>query len=112
MCKGFRMVVGRNFNVQAGKMKPVKILARLMVAWLAYTGSIQAMGESTERFPVSFWCGPPEKFVTLERYQQIANAGFTHVFPSCGGMSVEGNKKGLELAEKVGLKVFLQDGRM
>src|SRR5205807_1492074 len=61
---------------------------------------------------ISFWCGPPENFVTLERYQQIADAGFTIVMPPCGGMTVQSNQKSLELAEKVGLKVFVQDGRM
>jgi hypothetical protein len=64
-------------------------------------------------FPISFWCGPPPQHVTREQYQRIRDAHFNYVMPSCsGGGDVESNRKVLDLAQEVGLKVFLQDGRM
>ncbi len=63
-------------------------------------------------FPISYWCGPPPQFTTLERYQEIADAGFTYAMPPCGGATPEGNKKILEYCQKVGIKAFLQDPRM
>jgi hypothetical protein len=60
----------------------------------------------------SYWCGPPAKFNTLDRYQQIKDAGFTLAFPSCGGYTVEQNKQMLESCRQVGLKAMISDGRM
>src|SRR3954452_17624864 len=68
--------------------------------------------EPAGEFMISFWCGPPDEFVTLERFQQIKDAHFTHVFPPCNGGGVEANKKRLEFAAKVGLKVFVSDARI
>src|SRR5947209_20628654 len=67
-----------------------------------------------DRFPIGFWCGPPDKFVTPERFKQIADAGFTFAFPACSGGSAnpDTNKKILDVARAVGLKVFVQDHRM
>src|SRR4051812_42941585 len=65
-----------------------------------------------ESFPISYWCGPPQEFVTQERVQQIADAGFTYMMPPCGPSSVEVNKKLLDYAEKSKLKVFIGDGRL
>jgi hypothetical protein len=63
-------------------------------------------------FPISFWCGPLEKFVTLERYREIKAAGFTHVMPPCGATSIELNRRILSLCAIVGLKAFIADPRM
>ena len=66
-----------------------------------------------EKFPISFWCGPPPKFVNEEQYQRIADAGFTLIMPSCsGGGTPEENRKVLDTAQAVGLKAFISDGRM
>src|SRR5207245_2342607 len=66
-----------------------------------------------EKFPISFWCGPPPKFVNEEQYQRIADAGFTLIMPSCsGGGTPEENRKVLDTAQATGLKVFVSDGRM
>ena len=64
-------------------------------------------------FPISFWCGPPEPFITTEQYRQIAAAGFTVVMPPCeGDASVARNHKILETARMTGLKAVIQDSRM
>ena len=68
---------------------------------------------SDDVFPISFWCGPPRKFVTVERYQQVKDAGFTFIFPDgVGGNEPELQKKILDTAQAVGLKAFIDDQRM
>jgi hypothetical protein len=64
-------------------------------------------------FPITFWCGPPEPFITLEQYRAIADAGFNLIMPPCEGeATVARNRKILELAAKTGLKAIIGDGRM
>lgn len=65
-----------------------------------------------KQFPISFWCGPPAEFVTPERFQEIADAGFTHAMPPCMGHSADYNKRALECAKAAGIEVFLRDARM
>jgi hypothetical protein len=65
------------------------------------------------RFPISFWCGPPPEFVTIERYRQIEQAGFTHVMPDCVlAGSIDRNRSVLDTAQEVGLQVFVHDERI
>lgn len=70
-------------------------------------------------FPISFWCGPPEGFHTVERFREIAEAGFTVVSPPCtqGGphgsaATVERNRAMLDLCRQAGLTMFVADNRM
>jgi hypothetical protein len=65
-------------------------------------------------FPISFWCGVPVKFSSLERYQEVADAGFTYAMPGLeGGVpSVEENRRTLDYCQAVGIKAFLWDRRM
>lgn len=68
-----------------------------------------------ETFPISFWCGPPEAFLKLERFREIKEAGFTHVMPSCdatAAVPLERNRKILNLCHQVGLKAFIAESRM
>lgn len=65
-----------------------------------------------DEFPISFWCGPPAKFLTLERFKEIKDAGFTFVMPSCGGTTREDNLKILDFCEQVGLKAVIADKRI
>jgi hypothetical protein len=68
---------------------------------------------ASDVFPISFWCGPPRKFVTVERYQQVKDAGFTFIMPDCvGGNEPELQRKILDTAQEVGLKAFIDDQRM
>lgn len=64
-------------------------------------------------FPISYWCGPPDAFTTIDRYREIKAAGFTHVMPPCGGAAtVDRNRTILGLCAAVGLKAFISDARM
>ena len=65
------------------------------------------------QFPLTFWCGPPDKFITTEQYRRIADAGFNIVMPPCEGVaSVERNRAILDTARAVGLKAIVSDARM
>jgi len=63
-------------------------------------------------FPISFWCAPPEKFVNVEEFQKIKDAGFTLIMPPCSGTTVALNHKILDTAKEVGLRAFVMDSRM
>lgn len=64
-------------------------------------------------FPITFWCGPPEPYITQEQYRAIADAGFNIVMPPCeGAATVERNRKILDLAGRTGLKAIISDSRM
>jgi len=64
-------------------------------------------------FPIGFWCGPPEPYITVEQYKRIAQAGFTMVLPPCeGAMTVALNRKILDTARAAGLKAVIADSRM
>jgi hypothetical protein len=63
-------------------------------------------------FVTSYWCGPPGKLTTLERYQEIKDANFTVAFPVLYGSSVEANKAMLDHCQKLGMKAIIYDNRM
>ncbi len=68
---------------------------------------------SPRTFPISFWCGPPDPYITIDRYRQVSNAGFNYLMPPCeGASSEERNRRILDTAKTAGLKAFLQDSRM
>ena len=58
-------------------------------------------------FPISFWVGPPPE---LERYRQVAEAGFT-VVPVVAGTPAEG-RLALDFAQQVGLLAVIWDQRI
>jgi hypothetical protein len=65
------------------------------------------------QFPLTFWCSPPDKFITTEQYRRIADAGFSIVMPPCeGAASVERNRTILDTARATGLKAIVADSRM
>jgi hypothetical protein len=63
-------------------------------------------------FTLSYWFGPPPRFTTLERYQEIKAANFTVALPAGGSMTVEQNRKMLDYCQSVGMKAIIMDGRM
>jgi len=66
-----------------------------------------------KNFPITFWCGPPEPFITTDQYRQIASAGFTVVMPPCEGeATVARNRKILDTARATKLKAIISDARM
>ena len=88
---------------------------------------------STEKFEIGMWVGVSDKLVTydedgkkvserpltdaefLEKYQEIADAGFTVAFPGYDVM-IDGsggyNMKALEAASRVGIKHIIGDARL
>lgn len=63
--------------------------------------------------PVGFWCGPPEQFLTPDRFTQMADAGFNYTMPPCEGEpTLEANRKTLDLAHAAGMKAFILDPRV
>lgn len=94
----------------------VMILCSLFSAEAAAPATTQATqpaaGWNPDKFPISFWCGPPSEFVKPERFKQIADANFTIVFPPCGPTTVEVNRKVLDYSQQYGLKAFVMDPRM
>jgi hypothetical protein len=73
---------------------------------------LAAPARADEQFEVGFWLAPPEKFTTLERYQEIKDAGFTIAFPPLHTPSVEMNRKILDFCRQVGIKGMIADQRM
>lgn len=87
---------------------------------------------STEKFEVGMWVGVSDKLVTydedgqkvsermltdaefLEKYQEIADAGFTIAFPGYDVMINGGdyNLKALEAASEVGIKQIISDSAL
>jgi hypothetical protein len=67
---------------------------------------------TADDFVTSYWCGPPGKFTTFERYQEIKDANFTVAFPVIYGSSVEANKAMLDHCQKLGMKAIVYDSRM
>lgn len=71
------------------------------------------------KFPITFWCAPPNGFTNEERYEEVAEAGFTLVCPPCEdesdrneGPDTELNLKILDLCYRFGLKAVIMDRRI
>ena len=64
-------------------------------------------------FVISYWCGPPARFVTPERIKEIKDANFT-VAMGAGGQSytLEQNRRFLDYCQQNGLKAIVYDHRM
>lgn len=89
------------------------LIAAALFATLLGAGFAPPEEWSPKQFPISFWCGPPDPYITVERYRQVSAAGFNYLMPPCEGAStVERNRKILDTAKAAGLKAFLQDNRM
>ena len=63
-------------------------------------------------FTISYWCGPPAKFLSQDRFNEVKEANFTLAFPACAGMTPEQNRKMLDYCHAAGLKAIIMDGRM
>lgn len=80
---------------------------------VAGSGFAPAAEWEPKQFPISFWCGPPDSFITVERYKEVSQAGFNYLMPPCEGRAtVERNYKILDTARETGLKAFISDERM
>lgn len=68
-------------------------------------------------FIISYWCGPPKAETTIERYKEIAEAGFNVAFPAIDTLwspfdkaAEEHNAKYLDICKEAGLKALVWDG--
>jgi hypothetical protein len=71
----------------------------------ALTALLSPSIEAAERIPVIAWHGPPANETTLERYRELAEAGFTHNFSSFPDAAAM--EKALRVAEAAGIKQFI-----
>lgn len=65
-----------------------------------------------KEFPIGYWVGPPIPFNTLERYEEIKNAGLNIITATQDPNIPASMHKMLELGQKTGMKVFVADGRL
>jgi len=63
-------------------------------------------------FIIMAYSGPPPGEVTLERYQEIADAGIEYLVPGNGTFDEETNLKAMELGEQTGIKIVPVDIRL
>jgi hypothetical protein len=90
----------------------VSLVVFSIVAVQAFAAPATQPVWQSDSFAIGFWCGPPGKFTTLERYQEIKDAGFTVVFPPCSGATVETNHKILDYCQQLEMKAFIGDSRV
>lgn len=66
-----------------------------------------------DEFVISYWCGPPASEANLERYREVAQAGFNVAMPPISGnFSREENLHLLDIAKSLGLKCIILDARL
>ncbi len=75
----------------------------LSCVWTAELGLVAA-----ERVPILGWHSIPEQEISLERFRELAEMGLTH---SLMHYSAEGNRRALDYAAEVGVKLFVGDSR-
>src|SRR5438093_7413470 len=64
-------------------------------------------------FVISYWCGPPARFVTPQRFKEIKEANFTVAFGAGGaGLTPQQNRDLLDYCRQNGMKAIIADGRM
>ncbi|MEN8157155.1 MAG: hypothetical protein ABFS10_09395 [Bacteroidota bacterium] len=90
----------------------MKILtAFLLFSLMTGCGTASTEPGLTDDFVIMAYSGPPLEEVTLERYQEIADAGIEYLVPGNGTFNLEQNLKALELAEQVGIGIIPIDMR-
>ncbi len=72
----------------------------------------QHASQRDEPFLVVAYPGPPADQIGLERYREIANAGIDVIVPGNGCWDGPSNRKALDLAAKVGIRVIVTDLRI
>ncbi len=62
---------------------------------------------------ITYWYGPPRKFLNADTYEDVKNAGFTLAGPmESTGSSVEENLKFLDICQEKGMKACIYDKRI
>ncbi len=95
-------------------MRTLITLFLLCLSLMAIANAVNAQTSlQPKEFPIGFWCGPPEKFMTEEQFRLIKGAGFSVVLPPCeGAVTAEMNRKLLTLCRKLGLQAIISDPRI
>src|SRR4051812_10121491 len=104
-------------NADAWESLRMTFVRLLVVMLLVVSAQVRAAEEKPafdpDDFVISFWCNPPVRFNTLERYREIKDANFTVAMRAGGaGYTVEQNRQMLDYCQQVGLKAIIADGRM
>jgi hypothetical protein len=89
----------------------------LIPSSLAFWGGRFALGASASiladgRYPIGLWSPPPPDETTVERYQEIAAAGFNFVIGGNGVNNDDVNPAALEAATASNLRFLLTDARL
>src|SRR3989442_352642 len=91
----------------------MKSIAIMAIAALLLTAGLSPPVWEPKEFLIVCGCGRPDPYMTVDRYRQVAAAGFTFLMPPCEGASTaERNRRILDAAKAATLKAFLQDDRM
>jgi Beta-galactosidase len=80
-------------------------IAGLLLTFLPGVVASAASPIGNERLPVLAWGGPPADQTTAARYQELANAGFTHNFSGFPNAAAMANA--LDIAQAAGIKQFI-----
>ncbi len=92
----------------ASTMRPLLFLFAVLLLLVALpAGAVRARTSApqTPRFPILAWIGPPAAETSVERYRELANAGFTHNFS--GFPNVEAMAIALDVAHNAGILQFV-----
>lgn len=81
------------------------LIIALLLARATFVDGFAASPVVAERIPVLAWGGPPADQTTLERYRELAEAGFTHNFS--GFPNLETMATALDVAGLAGIKQFV-----
>jgi hypothetical protein len=80
-------------------------LVALLGAVLGLSQLARAADAAQSRIPILAWGGPPADQTSLERYRELAGAGFTHNYS--GFASNDAMSKALDIAQKAGIKLMI-----
>ena len=69
------------------------------------SAALPAEAAPKKQIPILAWVGPPANHTTVERYRELAAAGFTHNFSPFP--NPEAMAKGLDVARKTGIRQFV-----
>ncbi len=106
---------------QLMKMFMKLIIPGILIVVLAGCGSAKNSdpadaGQNTSgllnEFIIMAYSGPPLEEVTLERYQEIAEAGIEYLVPANGTFNGEQNLRAMELGAETGIRIVPVDMRI
>jgi hypothetical protein len=91
-------------------MKQMIICAALLLVTVSGCKEIQIEDTSGEQIPVLVWGGIPNEYVSVERYKEMAEAGFTIDFPHAQNFASEPDKcfAALDTAQAAGMQLAIK----